>query len=272
MLKNHTDLISKEIAEGTGARISLSTREDGFRTGLDIWFSDLERNRGPVIELRPKGLKSHWVELRFGNFSRHIIEQISEAPDEDIELARSLVESIIAEAKVEIPGQAMNSWHVNNGGFRMHASLRHGESSDSPDAMIATCREVIVPMMAAMAELIGYDIVVENEPDGTMEGLFTTREIATRERNPRNRLLCLRIHGHICKACGLVPKTIYGEAGSIIEVHHLQPLSSLGEPRKYDPRTDLAPLCPNCHRAVHTRKPLPHSVTELQCLMEKNVS
>ena len=272
MLKNHTDLISKEIAEGTGAGIALSTREDGFRSGLDIWFSDLERNRGPVVELRPKGIKSHRVNLRFGNFSRPIIEQISEAPDEDIELARSLVESISAEAKVEIPGQTMDSWLVNEGGFRMHATLRHGESADSPDAMIATCREVIVPMMAAMAELIGYDVVVDNEPDGAMEGLLTKREIATRERNPRNRLLCLRIHGHICKACGLAPETLYGDAGSIIEVHHLQPLPSLGELRNYDPRMDLAPLCPNCHRAVHTQKPIPHSITELQCMMGKNVS
>lgn len=272
MLKNHTDLISKEIAEGTGAGISLSTREDGFRTGLDIWFSDLERNRGPVIELRPKGLKSHRVELRFGNFSRPIIEQISAAPDEDIELARSLVESISPEARVEIPGQAISSWLVNDGKFCVHATLRHDESADSPDAMIATCREVIVPLMAAMAELIGYDIVVDNEPDAAMEGLLTTREIATRERNPRNRLLCLRIHGHVCKVCGLVPETLYGDAGSIIEVHHLQPLSSLGKPRKYDPRTDLAPLCPNCHRAVHTRKPIPYSIAELQCMMGKNVS
>lgn len=272
MLKNHTDLISSEIAEGTGAGIALATRPDGFRTGLDIWFSDLERNRGPVVELRPKGLKSHQVELRFGNFARPIIEQISEAPDEDIELARSLIESIKAEAKVAIPGQTMDGWLVSDGRFRMHATLRHAESSDNPEAMIATCREVIVPMMAAMAELIGYDVmVVEVDDDDNLEGAITKREITRRERNPRNRLLCLRIHGHTCKSCGLTPSSLYGTAGSIIEVHHLQPLSSLGEPRKYDPRTDLAPLCPNCHRAVHTRKPTPYSILEIQSLMGEHV-
>jgi len=271
MLKNHTDLISSEIAEGTGAGIALATRPDGLRTGLSIWFSDLERNQGPVIELKPKGLKSHRVELRFGNFARQIINQISEAPDEDMNLARSLIESIKAEAQVEIPGQAMDSWLVSDGGFRMHATLRHAESSDNPDAMIATCREVIVPMMAAMAELIGYDVVLDEDEDGALEGTVTKREIVKRERNPRNRLLCLRIHGHTCKSCGLTPSMLYGSAGSIIEVHHLQPLSSLGEPRKYDPRTDLAPLCPNCHRAVHTRKPIPYSIPELQSLMGEHV-
>lgn len=271
MLKNHTDLISLEIAEGTGAGIALTTRLDGFRAGLDIWFSDLEHNRGPVVELRPKGLKSHRVELRFGNFARSIIEQILEAPDEDVELARSLIESIKAEAKVEIPGQTMDGWLVSDGGFRICATLRHTESSDNPEAMIATCREVIVPMMAAMAELIGYDVVLVDNNGDTMEGAVTKREVTQRERNPRNRLLCLRIHGHTCKSCGLTPSSHYGTAGSIIEVHHLQPLSTLGEPRKYDPRTDLAPLCPNCHRAVHTRKPVPWSIPELKYLMSEHV-
>ena len=270
MLKNHTDLISSEIAEGTGAGISLATRLDGFRTGLEIWFSDLERNHGPVIKMKPKGLKSHRVELRFGNFGREIIDQISEAPDEDVELARSLVESIKAEANVEISGQTTDEWLVSDGGFCMNATLRHDESSDNPEAMIVTCREVIVPMMAAMAELIGYDVVLFDDDD-SMEGAVRKREVTRRERNPRNRLLCLRIHGHRCNSCGLIPSTLYSSAGSIIEVHHLQPLSSLGEPRKYDPRTDLAPLCPNCHRAVHTRKPIPYSIRELQNLMSEHV-
>jgi 5-methylcytosine-specific restriction protein A len=66
--------------------------------------------------------------------------------------------------------------------------------------------------------------------------------------------------------CGLEPRRVYGEAGSIIEVHHLEPVSSLVEPRPYDPRTDLVPLCPTCHRALHTRRPIPLSIEELKTL------
>ncbi|MOA48213.1 HNH endonuclease [compost metagenome] len=67
-------------------------------------------------------------------------------------------------------------------------------------------------------------------------------------------------------ACGLEPRLEYGEAGSIIEVHHLEPLALLKEPRPYDPRADLVPLCPSCHRAVHTRRPIPFSIEELRDL------
>ena len=67
---------------------------------------------------------------------------------------------------------------------------------------------------------------------------------------------CLSIHGEICSVCGLNPKSVYGEViNSIIEVHHIEPLSEVAEARAYNPRTDLIPLCPNCHRAIHKRRP-----------------
>ncbi len=113
--------------------------------------------------------------------------------------------------------------------------------------------------MAAVAELIGYDEVIPEQEnyEQAWEGEEKRSVILRRERNPRNRLLCLRLHGEICKVCGLDSKEFYGELGSIIEVHHLVPLSSISEARPYDPATDLIPLCPNCHRAVHTRRPEP---------------
>ena len=72
-----------------------------------------------------------------------------------------------------------------------------------------------------------------------------------------------------CVACGLEPKLRYGDtAGAIIEVHHLEALSLQAEPRPYDPAVDLVPLCPNCHRAVHTRRPVPLPIDELKSMVE----
>jgi 5-methylcytosine-specific restriction protein A len=123
--------------------------------------------------------------------------------------------------------------------------------------------------MAAMAELIGYDMLDERVADEApaFEGAVLQSVVNRRERNPRNRLLCIRIHGEKCKSCGLDPKKKYGAAGSIIEVHHLEPLATLVEARPYDPRKDLVPLCPSCHRAAHTRRPIPFSLNELVELM-----
>ncbi|PIE13757.1 MAG: HNH endonuclease [Rhodobacterales bacterium] len=271
MLKEYSDLIASELSEGTGASVALSIVASGMRTGLDIWFQDLEKRQGPIVELRSHGLKAHRVQLRFGNFSRQILKQISEAPAEDIQLARSLVTSIRVDANVEIPGQSLECWTVDDGSFTITATLRHETTAGSGDAIVATCQEVIVPLMAAMAELIGYDEIVPEDTQGELEGALTLALVRKRERNPRNRLLCLRVYGHKCFCCGFKPQLKYGSAGKILEVHHLQPVSQLSEEKRYDPKTDLVPLCPNCHRAVHTRRPTPYSIEELISMMDTNV-
>ena len=41
------------------------------------------------------------------------------------------------------------------------------------------------------------------------------------------------------------------------------PPMGLSVVEEYDPATDLIPLCPNCHRAVHTRRPVPWTPANL---------
>lgn len=270
MIGDKRDLILRELSEGTGAAFAAMEDRNGLRHGLRIWFADLDEKHGPVAELRPFGLKGYQVNLFFGNFSGEVIGQIRKAAQEDVQLARALVASIRAGIAIEIPGQDLHGWCVVDGGFRIRATIRDQEHPHEEAALIMTCRDVIVPMMAAMAELIGYDLIGEQETDETpaFEGAVLQSVVKRRERNPRNRLLCIRIHGEKCAACGLEPKAKYGEAGSIIEVHHLESLALLSEARPYDPRVDLIPLCPGCHRAVHTRRPVPFSLKELTELME----
>lgn len=270
MIVGKKDLILRELEEGTGAAIAVAVDRSGLRSGLRIWFGDLDEKHGPVAELRPYGLKGHRVDLSFGNFSGVVLDQIGKASPEDVQLARALVASIRADIEVEVPGQSFPEWCVTGGAFRMTAKIRDQELPYEDAAIIATCRDVIVPMMAAMAELIGYDVIEEPASDEVpaFEGAILQSVVQRRERNPRNRLLCVRIHGEKCVACGAKPKLRYGEAGSIIEVHHLEPVALLAEPRPYDPRTDLVPLCPSCHRAVHTRRPIPIGIEELRDLME----
>lgn len=270
MIARSKELILRELEEGTGASIAVEVNDTGLRSALRIWFSDLDEQRGTIAELRPHGLKGHRVDLALGKFSAPILEQIARATPEDIQLARALVASIGPKAKVEIRSQQLTDWIVRDGHFRMVATIRHEDSADTDAAITQTCREIIVPMMAAMAELIGYDPVEEvaNFDALQAEGAILHSVVVRRERNPRNRLLCVRTHGSRCKACHVEPRSIYGEAGTIIEVHHLEPLANLAAPRTYDPRTDLVPLCPNCHRAVHTRRPVPYTLEELASFME----
>jgi len=271
MLNRHKSLIAMVLAEGTGAAITVRPFIAGRRQGLRIWFDDLDEKHGPVAELKPYGLLKHRVKLSFGIFSAGVIAQIESAKVEAVGLAQALVRSVAGVAELSIAGQSLDSWSVTDGTFELIADYRpQCFVPDSDEAVVTTCREIIVPLMAAMAELIGYD-QVENPSDSDVpevEGGLSKATVSRRERNPRSRLLCLRIHGHACKICGLKPCTVYGEAGGIIEVHHLEPVSMLENPRQYNPEIDLVPLCPNCHRAVHTRRPWPLSPEELSNVLE----
>jgi putative restriction endonuclease len=69
-------------------------------------------------------------------------------------------------------------------------------------------------------------------------------------------------------ACGLNFGKFYGVHGEgFIHVHHIKPLSESGE-TKVDPKTDLIPLCPNCHAMVHKKKTHTLSLEELKQLLK----
>lgn len=266
MISDRQDIIQRELEAGTGAAIGIAVDKSGTRTGLRLWFADLDERHGPVAELRPYGIRGYRVTLGFGKFSGEIVRQIRAACAEDVGLARALVASISPAVDLDLSGQGRDDWHVDSGAFKITAIAR-GFPDDQDEAVGTVCRDVIVPLMAAMAELIGYDVIDEEDGAHAYEGAILVSTIRRRERNPRNRLLCIRLHGEKCACCGIEPRSVYGEAGGIIEVHHLEALSLLAAPRPYDPAIDLAPLCPNCHRAVHTRRPIPFSLSELQALM-----
>ena len=268
MLSESGQLIADELAAGTGASIAVRELIDGSqRPGLLIWFQDLDEKHGPVAELRPHGLKSHVARLSFGMFSAQVLASIAAADEEAVQLARALFRSVARVAEVTLSKGDLDTWTASQRGFEAKVIHRHHElRPDSEAAITATCRAVMVPLMAAMAELIGYD-PVDLAPDPTdprVEGAMDRTTVRRRERNPRNRLLCLRIHGRRCKGCDLDPAEVYGEGVGVLEVHHLEPLALLAEPRAYNPETDLVPLCPNCHRAVHTQRPRPIELAALR--------
>ena len=79
------------------------------------------------------------------------------------------------------------------------------------------------------------------------------------ERNTSASKKVKKILGNTCMGCGFNFKRIYGERGeNYIEAHHLTPLHMLPEGKavSMDPEKDFAVLCANCHRMVHTKKPM----------------
>ena len=93
---------------------------------------------------------------------------------------------------------------------------------------------------------------VQNSNTPLIEGSVHTITVNAYERNTLARKACLKHYGTSCVVCGFNFEATYGAfASGFIHVHHLVPLSDIGETYTVDPIKDLRPLCPNCHAAIH---------------------
>jgi len=108
---------------------------------------------------------------------------------------------------------------------------------------------------------IDYDEGSQNASDGKAKYFYVKKY----ERNPANRKAAIKIHGLKCKCCGFDFSRKYGQHGEgYIEVHHIVPLSSLQEEITINPKTDLFPVCANCHRMIHHKANHVLSIEELK--------
>lgn len=123
---------------------------------------------------------------------------------------------------------------------------------------------------ASSAEAESLDDEIEDAP----EGRVLTRVHRYRERSQRLRRKkkekALRLNGQLrCDACGFDFEARYGERGSgFMEIHHIVPVHEL-KPGARTQLDDLALLCANCHRMIHTKSPW-LTVDELRERIEQN--
>lgn len=88
------------------------------------------------------------------------------------------------------------------------------------------------------------------------EGAWRVSEVKRFERSARNRAVCIEIFGTSCQICSFDFQSTYGPLGEgFIHIHHITPLSEIGMQHQIDPRTDLIPVCPNCHAMLHRKTP-----------------
>ncbi len=121
-------------------------------------------------------------------------------------------------------------------------------------------KEVEASVLRGMEEMSRTD-------DAYSEGQRSTRLVTRFERSLKLRTAAVAIHGTRCQACGLSFGEVYGELGDgFIEVHHLKPVADyLGE-TNVDPASDMAVVCPNCHRMLHRRAGTPLTIEELRAM------
>jgi predicted HNH restriction endonuclease len=156
--------------------------------------------------------------------------------------------------------------------------MRHGNKLDSvvwneffgkEAELFKACRAI----REALKEL-SEDSDANSEDDGfaeAAEGKLLTKLHKRRERsvmlvNAKKKSAMKKFGVLECEACGFNFGKRYGERGQgFIECHHTQPVREYGDGRKTTTE-DLALLCANCHRIIHTKRPWLR-VEELKALL-----
>lgn len=107
------------------------------------------------------------------------------------------------------------------------------------------------------------------DPGALVEGATKTVTVNAFERSGKARQRCIAHYGARCFVCNLALGELYGSIGKdFVEVHHVVPLSEVGESYEVDPIRDLRPVCPNCHSMLHRRVP-PLLPEELRDILSK---
>lgn len=111
----------------------------------------------------------------------------------------------------------------------------------------------------------------DNESLKLTEGTVKTVIVNIYERNAYARYKCIQYHGCICSVCEFDFGKTYGELGvGFIHVHHLKEISEIKKEYEVNYRTDLKPVCPNCHAMLHKRRPA-YSIEELKILIRDSM-
>lgn len=104
-------------------------------------------------------------------------------------------------------------------------------------------------LLAALSGRIPEEVVGDGE---FREGARSRVTVNAYERNAEARRRCIETYGTSCTICKFSFGEAYGpEADGYIHVHHIRPLSEVGDEYVVDPVEDLRPVCPNCHAVLH---------------------
>lgn len=123
---------------------------------------------------------------------------------------------------------------------------------------------------SVIESVVDADLDSISAEEELFEGRRVQRYTNHYERNPRLRSKAIELHGFRCMVCGFDFEETYGEHGSnFIEVHHLNPVSSLEDETRVDPETEMTVVCSNCHRMIHRKKDDVLSLEDLRRLIQK---
>ena len=147
-----------------------------------------------------------------------------------------------------------------------------GEDAETPGQFYWELRS---ELKQAIKELFDNTFIAEEISEEQSKKLFEGAKkqiiVNAYERNSKARKECIDYYGAKCQICDFDFGKFYGDKFcNVIQVHHIKPLSQIKEGYTVNPKTDLIPVCPNCHAALHSKTP-PYTPHELKALIKSKI-
>ena len=261
MERIHADVVRLRLEARLGISLSVGRELVGGAYFEVIRPDDLEVGQGFCVALA-RTPRQVLASVHVDTYAGRLLREMSKADEEGkyalcnlLRIARQSGVQVSVELGGRPPEEAFSSelpWRS----LEIEAAKRVASKPSEEDLYnaITDCASICVGSVLALVTV--EELRESVTAVGAVEGGLTRVEVNRYERSPANRAACIAFHGCHCKGCGFSFREAYGElADGFIEVHHLTPVSAMGEGYLVNPIEDLVPLCPNCHAVVHRTSP-----------------
>lgn len=261
--------------------------------GVDFNVSYSEEANIPIVTLNPLNLlggsnlkilvKIDWRRIEgtilFGNFDKEIVKGLQKNKFFDKETPKAYI-AVIHKNGASVSLVINNiTYDVNSltslpeiwSSFLIKISKKNvvvdKNDLDEIDNVFSLWCSRLSGLMISILPMDFEDTSKIQEDDGSPEGAKTMVTVNKYERSRLNRQACIEYYGPICIICGFDFEHEYGDIGKgYMHIHHVVPISQLGENYIVNPIRDLVPVCPNCHSMLHRKSPplLPDQLKRLK--------
>ena len=256
-----SSIILDEIGKSTGWLFVLEDIKDNYVSFIPTGYPRY-KSFSSILKKSKLRVTS---EVILGSLARPLSKELGKVNKDNQELFYHAVETLEDElinvrlhcGSFQGPALNMKKWPKEWNDFHLSLTRPLKEKDDTVDAFI----DMGIKCITLMNIILPIETI---EQTGYEEGAVSEIKHTFYERNVNNRKMAIEYHGNACKICNFRTDKKYGkEHKDIIEVHHVIPVSEMGQGYVVDPHTDLVPLCPNCHSLVHKKKP-PFTIEEIR--------
>lgn len=254
----------KGVSSALGVQLALAREEPASNFDYSIRVASIEEGKGVRLFVAHDFLQWRFS-LQLEDYSRHLSDLLRQRLEEREEQFQSILSTLSQKAAelevLPVVTEADSHPQPHQQNLWIRAVLEYSRHESALEAAFRSLITILSLPLSLLEESVVWE---EAQTDYRYEGAVVVKKSRAYERSRFNRAVCLSHYGFQCRGCGQNMDEKYGPLSTkVIDVHHIVPVSKMGGPKRLDPLRDLVPLCPTCHRVVHSENP-PLSVSELR--------